>query len=117
MTKHKPEINSWAAGEIALAGGGVEKPVGLQHEMHPVRQGILDAEEGGDGHEGVAAVGGRAVVEDEVAGGVPEDCHVLHSASADGDSRKRKPSAEREDTVDEQTAPACVLVTAVFSVP
>lgn len=29
MTKHKPEINSGAADEIALAGGGVKEPVGF----------------------------------------------------------------------------------------
>ena len=38
VTKHKPEINSRAADEIALAGGGVKEPVGFQNEMHlPVR--------------------------------------------------------------------------------
>ena len=100
MTKHKPEINSWAADEIALAGGGVKEPVGFQDEMHPAGQGVFDAEEGGDGHEGVAAVGGRAVVEDEVAGGVPEDCHVLHSAASDGDAGEGKPFAEWEYSVD-----------------
>ena len=116
MTKHKPEINSRAAHEIALAGGRVEKPVGLQHEMNPGGQGVLDAEEGGDGHEGVAAVGGGAVVEGEVAGGVLKDRHVLHSAASDGDAGEGKPFAEWEDSVNEQAAPARVLVTSVFPV-
>lgn len=117
VTEHKPEINSRAACEIALAGGRVEQPVCLQHEMDAGCQGVLDAEEGGDGREGVAAVGGRAVVEDEVAGGVLEGCHVLHSATADGDSREREPFAERKHSIDEQAAPARVLVAAVFPVP
>lgn len=99
MTKHKPEINPRAADEIALSGGHVEQPVGLQHEMHPVRQGIFDAKEGGDGHEGVAAVGGGAVVEGVVAGGVLEGGHVLHSAASDGDAGEGKPFAEWEDPV------------------
>lgn len=100
MTKHKPEINSGAADEIALAGGGVKEPVGFQDEMHFVRQGVFDADERGDGHECIFPIGGGAVVEGVVAGGVLEGGHVLHSASADGDAGEGKPFAEWEDSVD-----------------
>lgn len=49
MAKHKPEVNPRAADEIALAGGCVEKPVGLQDEVTPGRQGVFDSDEGGEG--------------------------------------------------------------------
>lgn len=32
VTKHKPEINSRAADEIALAGGGVKEPAGFRND-------------------------------------------------------------------------------------
>ena len=54
MTKHKPEINSGAADEIALAGGGVKEPVGFQDEMHFVRQGVFDVKEKEEIYEGSA---------------------------------------------------------------
>lgn len=47
MTEHKPEINSRATDEIALAGGHVEEPVGFQDEMPPARQGLFGADERG----------------------------------------------------------------------
>lgn len=100
VTKHKPEINSGAADEIALAGGGVKEPVGFQDEMHFVRQGVFDADERGDGHECVFPIGGGAVVEGVVAGGVLEGGHVLHSAASDGDAGEGKPFAEWENSVD-----------------
>ena len=116
MAEHESEIHSRAAHEIALAGGHVEKPIGFQNEMHPVRQGIFGADKRGEGHEGVFPVGGGAVVELEVPGGVPEDCHVLHSASAEGDAGEREPAAEGKNSIDEQAAPAGVFITAVLPV-
>lgn len=100
VTKHKPEINSGAADEIALAGGCVKEPVGFQDEMHPAGQGVFDADERGDGHECVFPIRGGAVVEGVVAGGVLEGGHVLHSAASDGDAGEGKPFAEWEDSVD-----------------
>lgn len=99
VTKHKPEINSRAADEIALAGGGVKEPVGFQDEMHPAGQGVFDADERGDGHECVFPIGGGAVVEGVVAGGVLEGGHVLHSAASYGDAGEGEPFAEWEDPV------------------
>lgn len=116
MTKHKPEINSRAADEIALAGGHVEEPVGFQDEMHPGRQGVFGADEGGEGHEGVFSVGGGAVVEGEVPGGVLKDCHVLHSASADGETGEREPAVEGKNPINEQATPAGVFITAVLPI-
>lgn len=38
MTKHKPEINSGAADEIVLAGGGVKEPVGFRNDTQICRE-------------------------------------------------------------------------------
>ena len=116
MAKHKPEVNPRAADEIALAGGCVEKPVGLQDEVNPGRQGVFDSDEWGEGHEGVLSVGSGAVVEGEVPGGVLKGRHVLHSASAEGDAGEREPAAEGKNSIDEQAAPAGVFITAVLPV-
>ena len=41
MTKHKPEINSGAADEIALAGCGVKEPAGFRNDPRYAMKSII----------------------------------------------------------------------------
>ena len=41
VTKHKPEINSGAADEIALAGGGVKEPAGFRNAPRYAMKSII----------------------------------------------------------------------------
>ena len=104
------DVEPETAGEVALAAGDVEKPVGLDYQAEFGSKGYLHAGERGYGHECIS-VHGRLRLGDEVICRAFGYDVVLHSASSCQAAYEWMYAAlAAVDVIHEQSAPSGVRV-------